>query len=155
MTARPSVVASVELALDSGEKFTLELLEDIGAVVNATFVHRKNVIYAKSIIRASIKGTTAAVFTTLGETDSENAGLFSLLGIAGQAFAEGSERADLRVSRYFPGKAYVGGINIKPGTYSFTVTFRSGNNQVIATQRYEDVTVKAGVLNLTEAVCLR
>ncbi|MDR2768119.1 MAG: hypothetical protein LBB82_07315 [Treponema sp.] len=155
MTPRPSAIVSVEAALDSGEKFTLELLEDISAVVSETFIQRKNVIYAKSIIRASVKGTAAAVFTALGESDSDNAGIFALLGIAGQAFAEGSEKADLRVSHYFPGKAYVGGINVKPGTYSFTVTFRDANNQVIATQRHEGVTVNAGRLNLTEAVCLR
>jgi hypothetical protein len=156
MTARASQIASVDAVFDSGEQFTLELLEDISAVVSATFIQKKNAIYAKSIIRASIKGTAGTVFNILGETeDGNNAALFSGLGLLAQVYAEASEKADLRVARYFPGKAHVGGINVPPGTYSFTVFFRSAGGKVIGAQRFENVTVRAGALNLMEAVCLR
>jgi hypothetical protein len=155
MTARHSQVVSIGVVLDSGESFSLELLEDISAVVTATFAQRKNIIYTKTIIRASIKGIAATTFDVMAETSDENQGLYSLLAIGSQVFAEASEKADLRVARYFPGKAYVGGINLAPGTYSFTVTYYGDNKRVLAERRHENMQINANALNLTEDVCLK
>jgi len=155
MIPRPSRIVSIGIAFDSGEALTLELLEDISAVVTATFTQRKNIIYTKSILRASIKGVAAAVFNSAADSSSENKGLYTLLGIGTQLLAEASEKADLRVARYFPGKAYVGGINLSPGTYSFTITYYGGTGQVIALRRYEDVNIFVNALNLTEDICLQ
>jgi hypothetical protein len=155
MTARQSLVSSIEVVLDSGESFTLELLEDMSAVAAATFVQKKNLIYTKSIVRASVKGIAASVFNSAAEKSEENKGLYSLLGLGSQILAEASEKADLRMARYFPGKAYVGGINLAPGIYSFTVTFYGSNKTALAVRRHENVRVTANALNLTEVVCLR
>jgi hypothetical protein len=155
MTARPSQVVSIGVKLDTGESFSLELLEDISAVAAATFVQKKNLIYTKSIIRASIKGIAATTFDVMSENSEERQGLYSLLAIGSQVLAEASERADLRAARYFPGKAYVGGINLAPGTYSFTVTYYGENKRVLAVRRHEDMQINANALNLTEDVCLK
>jgi hypothetical protein len=155
MTPRFSRIASVEVTVDSGESFALELLEDISAVAAATFAQKKNIIYARSIIRASVKGITASVFSAAADQSDENKGIFALLGLGSQILAEASERADLRTSRYFPGKAYVGAINLKPGTYSYTVTYYGKNREIIAVRRFNDIMINADVLNLTEVVCLK
>jgi hypothetical protein len=155
MTARQSQVVSVGVALDSGESFSLELLEDISAVVTATFVQKKNLIYTKTIVRASVKGVAATVFSVMSETSEERSGLYSLLAVGSQALAEASEKADLRVARYFPGKAYVGGINLPPGTYSFTVTYYGEDKRVLAVRRHENIQININTLNLTEDVCLK
>jgi len=160
LSVRQSLVSSIEVSFDSGESFTLELLEDMSAVAAATFIQKKNLIYAKSITRASVKGIAAAVFYAAADKadkseDNNKGGLFSLLGFGSQILAEASERADLRASRYFPGRAYVGGINLKPGIYSFTVTFYGSNKTALAKRRHENVRIAANALNLTEVVCLR
>jgi hypothetical protein len=155
MTARPSQVSSVEVVLDSGERFGLELLEDMAAVASAVFVRKKNLIYTKSVIRASIKGIAASAFNLAAENSSENAGLFTLLGLGSQILAEAGERADLRQGRYFPGRAYVGALNLPPGTYSFTVTFYGSGGSILARRRHEQIRVAAGALNLTEDICLK
>jgi len=157
LSVRPSLVSSIEVVFDSGESFSLEFLEDMSAVAAATFIQKKNLIYVKSITRASIKGIAAAVFNTAAEQTEDNSmgGLFSLLGLGSQILAEASEQADLRSSRYFPGRAYVGGITLNPGIYSFTVTFYGSNKKALAEQRYDNVRVTANALNLTEVVCLR
>jgi hypothetical protein len=155
MVTRQSLVSSIEVVLDSGEFFTLELLEDMSAVAAATFIQKKNLIYTKSIVRASAKGIAASVFNSAAEKSEDNKGLFTLLGLGSQILAEASEQADLRASRYFPGKAYVGGINLKPGVYSLTVTFYGSNKTALAVRRHENVRVSANALNLTEVVCLR
>ncbi|MDR2471012.1 MAG: hypothetical protein LBD09_02745 [Treponema sp.] len=155
MTARPSRITSVEAVLDSGESFTLELLEDMGAVAAAAFTRKKNLIYTRSVIRASVKGIAASAFNVAADNSTENSGLYALLGLGSQILAEASERADLRSSRYFPGQAYVGGINLPPGEYSFTLTFYGPGKTVIARRRHEKVNVRANALNLTEDICLR
>ncbi|MCL1812399.1 MAG: hypothetical protein FWG29_02625 [Treponema sp.] len=155
MTPRPSRVEIIEVTLDSGESFILELLENIDAVVSATFAQKKNVIYTKSILRAVVKGLAASIFGEAARQSDENKGLFTLLGVGSQILAEAGEKADLRVARYFPAKAHVGAINLSPGTYSFTVTFYGTGRKVIAERRYEDIIIHANVLNLKEVICLK
>ena len=155
MTVRPSRIASIEVTLDSGESFSLELLEDIGAVAAAAFTRKKTLIYTKSIIRASVKGIAASAFNAAADNSSENSGLYALLGLGSQILAEASERADLRLSRYFPGQVYVGGVNLPPGEYSFTVSYYGPDKMVVARRRHEKVSVRMNALNLTEDICLR
>jgi hypothetical protein len=79
----------------------------------------------------------------------------SVLSFATQVFAEASEKADLRISRYFPAKAWVGGINLAPGVYSFRVHYYSRSGKEIASFRYEDMYIREKALNLAEAICLK
>ena len=155
MVSRPSQVNTVEVLLDSGESFVLELLEDIGAVAKAAFTHRKSIIYTKTIMRATLKGLTTSILFAAAESSDNNSGLFTLLGIGAQVFSEASERADLRMSRFFPGKAFVGGITLPPGTYSFIITYYGQNRHIIAQHRHENVEIFQNTLNLTEDVCLK
>jgi hypothetical protein len=84
-----------------------------------------------------------------------NAGaVLGLLSIGTQIFAEASEKADLRISRYFPAKAYVGGVTLDPGLYSYSIIYYSGG-KVVDSYRQENVPLRAGGLNLAEAVCLK
>jgi len=155
MTSRPSRISSVKVTLDSGESLTLELLEDINEVAAATFTQKKDLIYTKSVARASVKGVTAAAFNAAAKKSEENSGIFALLGLGSQIWAEASEKADLRAARYFPGKAWVGGINLEPGTYALTIIYCGAKGEVIAERRHENMTIAGRTLNLVEDACLR
>jgi hypothetical protein len=96
------------------------------------------------------------VFNEVGQNEDGLVGaVFGLLGLGTQIFAEASETADLRLSRYFPAKAYVGGITLRPGRYSFSVHYYNRGGRPIASFRYEDVPVLPNRLNLVEVICLR
>jgi hypothetical protein len=156
LVSRPSEIRRIEVALDAGERFTLELLEDIDAVARETYKKKEEVIYLKTIIRATLKGVTSSVLDAAAANQDGSAGLIlGILSLGAQVYAEASEQADLRLSRYFPGKAYVGGINLAPGVYSFSVTYYGQSDRPLAVLRYKDVPVRENRLNLTEAVCLR
>ncbi|MFP3091142.1 hypothetical protein LQZ21_12535 [Treponema sp. TIM-1] len=156
MVYRSSEVGRIEVLFDNQERFTLELLEDMEAVARETFKEHLKVIYLKSIIRATAKGVTAVVFDEIGRNDEGLTGaVFGLLGLGTQIFTEISETADLRLSRYFPAKAYVGGITLRPGLYSFSVNYYNRGGRKIAAFRYDDVPVQANRLNLVEVICLR
>jgi hypothetical protein len=153
---RPSQISRIELVLDDGQRFPLELLEDIQTIAGETFKARQGVIYLKSVIRASLKGAGSAVFDSLAEKSEGDASLlYSLLSLGTQIFAEVSEQADLRISRYFPARAYVGGITLDPGFYSFDIVYYGASGRTLASFRHEAVPVQENRLNLVEAVCLK
>jgi hypothetical protein len=156
MVSRPSEVGGIEVVFEDGLSFDLELLENIDAVAQETFKERRNVIYAKTIIRSAMKSTASVVLDAAAEGQNDNAGLaLGILSILTQVYAEASEQADLRVSRYFPAKAWAGGINLEPGVYSFQVNYYGPSGRRLASLRFDDMEIREGALNLTEAVCLR
>jgi hypothetical protein len=156
MVYRPSAVARIELVLDDGRRFDLELLEDIEAIARETYKAREGVIYLKSVIRATLKGVGSAALDSMAEKSEGGASLvYSLLSLGTQIFAEASEQADLRISRYFPARAYVGGITLSPGRYSCDLVYYNSSGKTVASFRYEDIPVRENRLNLVEAVCLK
>ncbi|QQO09306.1 COG3014 family protein [Breznakiella homolactica] len=155
MVSRTSAVQRAEVVLDTGEYFPLELIEDIDAVARETFKQKAGMIYLKSSIRAMTKAGASAVFDQQSKKSNGNeSALFMLLSLGTQIYAEASEQADLRISRYFPGKALVGGITLDPGVYSYTVNFYDFRNHLIFQERFENQELYASRLNLTEVVCL-
>jgi len=157
MVSRRSEIYRIELVLDDGQRFRLELLEDMDAVAKETFKARQQLIYIKTILRATVKAAGSSVMDFAAkETDNEVANLvLGLSSIMAQAYAEVSEQADLRVSRYFPARAYVAGINLPPGRYSFDIKYYNRSGGEIASIRHENMNIKENQLNLAQAVCLK
>jgi hypothetical protein len=155
--SRPSAVTRTEVVFDSGEILNLELIEDIDAIAKETFKQNEGIIHTKTIIRSVIK-SAAAVALDIGAAEVDNAGIslvMGLLSLGSQAIAEASEKPDLRISRYFPGRAHVGGVTLDPGVYSFYVYYYDSGDRLIHQERFENLQVYAGRLNLTEVVCLK
>ncbi|MDR3160481.1 MAG: hypothetical protein LBU28_02575 [Spirochaetaceae bacterium] len=157
LVPRPSAVSRVEAVIDGGPSFQLELLEDMGAVAAETFKAKYSLTFIKTLARTITKTvTSAATAQVMRELDKQGDSLAGLLvGLAGRIATDISERADIRMSRYFPGYAYVGGVNLPPGRYTLTIQYYNRNNRVIASFRMEDVDVRINTLNLAEAVCLQ
>jgi len=149
---RPSVINRIEVVIE-GRSFDLELLEDIGVVIEETFAARYSNILTKTYIRTLLKYTAADIAAMDAiKRQGEFAGFVTAL--AARAAMDLSEAADTRMSRYLPDKAYIGGINLDPGVYSVIINYYSGNN-LIAGVEYRDVTVNQNGLNLLESVNLR
>jgi hypothetical protein len=156
MVYRHSEISKIKVVFDDGRNFDLEMLEDIEAVARETFKERKNIIYLKTVIRSVLKGAaSSALNSAAGEAEGDTGLALGILSIIAQIFAEVSEHADLRISRYFPAKAWAGGINLAPGLYSFQVNYYSRSGKEIASFRYEDMDIREKTLNLVEAVCLK
>jgi len=156
MVSRPSEVSRIELVFDNSERFSLELLEDIEKVAIETFRTRQNVIYLKSVIRAMIKAIGSSVLgIAAGENEGNTRAILQLLSLFTQISAEVTEEADLRISRYFPARAYVGGINLDPGTYSFDVVYYNRSGKQIAVEQYRDILIRENALNLIQSFHLK
>jgi len=150
---RPSVIDRIEVAVEGGNKFDLELLEDMGAVMEETYNARFGNLFFKTYIRVLLKYVTVYIGARVIE---EKKGMLAagLSALAAKKAADATEGADIRMSRYLPDKAYVGGVNLDPGTYNIVVHFYSQGN-VIARKDYQGVNVKANTLNLVETINLK
>jgi hypothetical protein len=152
MIDRPSAVESIEVILDNGQSFRLELLENMSGVVRETFKASYSLIILKTVARTIAKSIVGTVVSSA--VSNEDKGWGFLLGLIGRVAVDISEQADTRVSRYFPGYAYVGGINLDPGVYTVTVHYY-GRSGLIYSERRGNVMVSSGSLNLLEFICLK
>jgi hypothetical protein len=146
LITRPSSIDGVTVKLQSGESFPLEMIEDIEKVAIETFKAKYGLIFLKTISRVAIKAVAGEVATQAAERAG---GFGSLVSFGSKLAADASESADIRLSRYFPGKAYVGGITLDPGTYDVTFSFSNGDTVT------RNVTVRANKANIVEVVSLR
>jgi len=150
---RPSAIDRVEVIVEGGEKFNLELLEDMGAVAEETFNARFTDIFFKTFLRLLIKYASTDVAANIArEQGGDLAGLAA--AVAGKSAADASEGADIRMSRYMPDKAYIGGINLNPGPHNITINYYSGS-RIVAKDTRRGVVVRANSPNLVEVVSLK
>ncbi len=154
---RPSRIARTVVSIGDGVSFELELIENMSTVARETFRQRAAIIYMKSILRSIAKTTSSAVLEEGSRQvdDSSAALILGLLSLGTQVYAEASEQADLRMSRYFPAQALVGGVTLDPGNYTVTVSWYDTGNTLMQQRVFENITVTAGQLNLLEAVCIQ
>jgi hypothetical protein len=140
---RPSAIKSVEVEVN-GQKIKLDLIEDIGKVMEQIFNLKYPSVRTKTYIRALLKYVSVEVAAQV----AVNEGLPQLAVIAAatgvKKGVDASESADVRGGRYLPGKAYVGGITLDPGSYDVTFTFSNGDTVV------KNINVAAGKANLVE-----
>ena len=150
---RPSIITRIEVKIDGTDKFNLELLEDMDAVIEETYNAHYSSILIKTSIRTILKYAIADI-TAMKTSEEKGIGAEVAIALGARAAMDLSERADTRMSRYIPSKAYVGGINLDPGIYSVIINYYQGNN-IINSEEYKNVTVKQSGLNLLESVNLR
>ena len=128
----------------------------MGVVIEETYNARFTDIFFKTYIRLLTKYAAADVAANVaknrGGDFAELAGISA--AIAGKASADASEGADIRMSRYIPDKAYIGGINLDPGTYNITINYYSGS-RIVAKDERRDVVVRANAPNLIETISLK
>ncbi len=157
ITYRKSEVSSVRLRVDGFDPVELDLLEDMGAVAMETFKQKAALIYLKTVLRSLAKTSSSMIMEEqANETSNADAALLlSVLSIGTQIYAEASEQADLRLSRYFPSKAHVAGVTLDPGVYSWTIEYLDAGGNVLHSVRNENREIRSNALNLSEAVCIR
>jgi hypothetical protein len=155
LAKRPSRIDRVEVSVGS-EKFNLEILEDMGMVITETYNARFSRVFFKTYIRTLLKyaAVDIAATETRKRADPDFADFLALASaLTAKKMFDAVEGADIRMSRYLPDKAYIGGINLDPGNYDVTVHFFAGTH-ILAKEEY-NVNVRANNLNLIECINLQ
>lgn len=134
----------------------LDLLENIDLIAEDTFARKQGLIYLKSVLRSGTKALTNSIWGALAEAEQEKDGtfgLFSMISLVSAVSYEVTEVADTRTSRFFPSKAYVGGLTLPPGVYDVSVVYKNPYGKTLDSLQYSDVAVRSDSLNLVEAIC--
>ena len=151
---------SVELTnkiTNQKSEIPLEKIEDVGNIEKDVFKSRSKLIYYKSLARALTKSTSSLGTGVAGDilSDSDNTGLSIVGGLLSAASSkqqninEETEQADLRHSKYLPGRVDIGGINVEPGLYSVVIKYYNlETGKIIYSQKLDDIDAKKGKLNL-------
>ena len=149
---RPNRIDRIEVVVEGADAFNLELIEDIGAVAEETYNARFGSLFFKTYIRTLLKYAAVDIAAiAAGKTPGGSLAQTAAV-VAGKKVADATEKADIRMSRYFPGKAYIGGVNLDPGSYTVAVRYYQGSNVIATEERLVDVS--AGALNLLEVINL-
>jgi len=154
---RPSQIDRIEVVINGKDKIDLELLEDMGAVIEETYNASFSRIFLKTYIRTMLKYALIDIAAVEAKkyAKSDIAAITAVASaLAAKTAFDASESADVRMTRYLPDKAYIGGINLDPGTYKVTVNFYSGSS-AISKIEYNDVQVMGKNVNIIEAVSLK
>jgi hypothetical protein len=160
---RRDAIDRVEVSVDGGDSKPLFLLEDMGRVIAETFRSQQNLIVERAYIRAVSKLVTSLVayagaeyaVSQIKDSVARLAALITLTAskVAVNAALEVSERADTRMARYLPNRAFVGGVTLPPGRHEVVLRYYSRGYLFGAPER-RVVTVRAGEPNILEAVNL-
>ncbi|MDR2658577.1 MAG: hypothetical protein LBC27_01115 [Spirochaetaceae bacterium] len=154
---RPSAINSVSVSVEGADPFNLDLLEDLGEVLRDTFNGHQSSIYLKTFTRVLAKYVAAYIAADAAVEEARNKNMPEMAVIAaarGPVLAakkaiEASEAADTRSARYLPAKAYIGAIDLDPGTYTLSINYDGGETVT------KTVEIIAGEISLVEAACLK
>lgn len=162
MKSRASQVTSVKVravAKESGAVYegALSKIESIDNIARDTFNDHYGEIAMRTLLRTISKTVASTSLKAYGEKDKSGGGVIaSIFGLFGQLATEVTERADVRVSRYFPGAAHTGSMILPPGVYDLQIDFCSAKGIALSSVRIEDFAAKSGnALNLAESCCYK
>jgi uncharacterized protein len=151
ISERPVTISRIEVYTDSYLIGELGLLEDINKVAEETFEAKKSLIYIRSVGRAVAKGLTSHQLKKKVDTGGIEGWLKKAAIDVGSDI---SENADLRCSRFLPGRIYVGDFILKPGVHNLTIEIYDYDGHIIQTENYFDYQVNNRGLNLIEVNAL-
>jgi hypothetical protein len=155
MEKRNSVIKSIRVSVNDEVVGKLQLLEDMENVAEETYEVKVPMIYLKTITRTITKGLLAERGKAKMEESIENPLLGFAARLATDIAVDATENADLRVSRFFPGKAMVGEFEIEPGTHNIKIEYLNGSGSVIHTKDFPNQEITLDGLNLIEAYYLK
>ncbi len=147
---RPSVVNQIKVKIDDEVSKELFLFEDMGRIAEKTFENKRNTIYAKTLIRTITKGILAE--KQKAKIKKKNTGLAgSLLSLAVDVGADLTENADLRLSHFFPSKAYVNEIELPAGEHTIQIEYYDKYDNILYVEDYGKQIISNNSLNLIES----
>ncbi|MDR1317378.1 MAG: hypothetical protein LBK13_10955 [Spirochaetales bacterium] len=166
MRPRGSRITGIRVLVDGQPAGGLSLLEKLDKVAMETFKLNESIIRTRTVIRAVLTGGVAATAKYLSEemlnaTPSSKGELTAVMllvsvslyagGAALDAVTNIKEEADLRLARYFPGKAYVGEFLVEPGGHEVAIEFLGAEDEVLYTEKIPRRSYDSGKLNLLTA----
>lgn len=160
MVKRESIISAVQIVMTDTKnqkqyKASLKKLEPIDNIVCDTYKQHLGSIYCRSMLRSIGKSVGSGALSTASalSRQSQMKFLFGALSMVSQVATEATERADVRICRYFPGTASIAGLTVPDGIYNIKINYYNKGHKILYSQLLENYHAKKGQLNLLESVC--
>ena len=151
---RKSKIGKIKILIDGKQATELQMIENIEKVAVETYKIKEPIIYLKTITRTIIKSLLAAKGKEKMDEQIANPLLGFAARLAADAAVDATENADLRISRFFPGKALVGQVEVTVGMHNFKIEYYSQNGTLLWIDDLGDKEVTKKDLNLFESFYL-
>jgi uncharacterized protein len=156
MVKSGSYIKNIEIYIDGNYKTDLYKLESIENIAFETFKRDRAITFLKSLARTITKAISNEAINNELDKETGGGGWGELTRFISGAIINSTENADLRSSHYFPGFAYGGDIEIKPGIHTIEVVYVDNDNKIIAKDLFENYRVyESDRINLIETVFLQ
>jgi hypothetical protein len=144
-------VASIRVTVN-GEQHSEELktIEHLDLVAREVYKVKEPIIYARTIVRASLKA--AATNAASKEIEEENELLGQAFNFLGKVAQEATEKADLRSWQTMPGKSHGTVLKLPNGTHTIEIEYLASNGLVLHSETQEVVVESENDLALVESI---
>ncbi|MDR1363606.1 MAG: hypothetical protein LBJ35_06115 [Spirochaetaceae bacterium] len=153
LSPRKDTISSIEMTIDGGGRVKLDLLEDVGKAVQETYKMKYNSVLLKTLIRLVVKYASVYVLAEAAAQGSGSESAGTLTALAAKVAFDATERADTRMERYLPAKAWIGAVNIEPGSHTIKINYYSEAKLIASEEKV--INAAEGRLNLVEGICLK
>lgn len=155
MQKRGSIVSDIEVIINGKHFTTLFKLESLENVAFETFKRDEALIYMKSLARTIAKAIANEAANKELDKQTGGGSWGDLTRMLTGALINATENADLRIAHYLPAMAYVGDVELQPGTYNIEVIYKDEYSNTIAVDKFDNYNVPKGKkINLIETVFL-
>ncbi len=147
-------VAKIKIFFNDQMVEELSPLESIEQVAYVTYKIKEPLIYLKTITRTVAKGLLAEKAKQEMVNQVGDNLLGKLAMIATDVGVDATENADLRISRFFPAKAYVGNIHLEQGVYNIRINYYDKDNKLVYSDIRNEQKISKDHLQLIESYYL-
>lgn len=146
-----SSVTSIRVSVNGEEIINdLNMIEHLDLVAKEVYKVKEPIIYARTIVRASLKA--AATNKASNEINEQNELLGRAVRLLGKVAQEATEKADLRSWQTMPGKSYGTVLKLPEGTHTIELEYYESSGRLLFTDTQE---IKVGTekdLTLVESI---
>jgi len=145
-----SSVSKIQVSVDGKTPITLNTIEHLDLVAKEVYKVKEPIIYARTIVRASLKAI--ATNKASKEIEKENEALGEVFSFLGKIAQEATEKADLRSWQTMPGKSHGAVLKLSDGTHSLQIEYLSNTGVVLFSEIQEIEISSAKDLKLIESI---
>ncbi len=150
-------ISSIKVTLSDGSTARLNLIEWFDEAVQKDVALRARKDFTRSIFRSTTKKAAAVTSAAVAirATPEKFRSITEIAVTKALDAVDLAETADIRQCRYFPSFAAGGGFTLKPGIYSAKVEYFDTNENLVGTETFENLEVKAGRPTIVESICVK
>lgn len=147
---RPSRVKRIRTVVNDTLYYEVPVVEHMDRVAAEVYKAKRPVIYARGLLRASLKATGSSLVA--GAVRDENKGLGLFIDFLGFLAQETTEKADLRGWQTLPGQAWMQVISLPPGTHTLRTEYLDRRGRVLYSKEQTLQTGSGNELHLAESI---